>query len=80
MNWNWQLTLTKGIVVGALAALGVVLGDIQSVPAWWAGLAALGIETVRDLIKSRFGTFIPVAKQAAPAAMAVEDLATAKAE
>ena len=62
MNWNWQLTLTKGIVVGALAALGVVLGDIQSVPAWWVGLAAVAIETVRDLIKARFGSFVPAAK------------------
>ena len=62
MNWNWQLTLTKGIVVGALAALGVALSDIQSVPAWWAGLAMLGLETVRDLIKSRFGSFVPATK------------------
>jgi hypothetical protein len=56
---NWRLTLTKGLVVGALAALGVWLGDVQSVSAWWAGLAVLGIEAVRDLIKARFGSFVP---------------------
>ena len=62
MKWDWRLTLVKGAVVGALAALGVVLADIQSVSAWWAALAALSIETVRDLIKSRFGSFVPATK------------------
>lgn len=56
---DWKLTLTKALVVGALAALGVVLADIQSVSFWWAGLAAMGIETIRDLIKTRFGSFVP---------------------
>jgi hypothetical protein len=56
---NWRLTLTKGLVVGALAALGVWLADVQSVPAWWAGLTVLGIEAVRDLIKAQFGSFLP---------------------
>ena len=62
MNWNWQLTLTKGVVVGALAALAVFLADIHSVQGWWVGLAAVAIETVRDLIKSRFGSFVPAAR------------------
>ena len=54
---NWKLTLTKGLVVGALAALGVWAADIQAVSAWWAGAAVLGIEAVRDLIKAKFGAF-----------------------
>ena len=62
MNFNWQLTLTKGAVVGALAALAVMLSDIHSVQGWWVGLAAVVIETVRDLIKSRFGSFVPATK------------------
>jgi hypothetical protein len=62
MKWDWRLTITKGVVVGTLAALGVALSDIQSVPAWWVGLAMLGLETVRDLIKSRFGSFVPATK------------------
>ncbi len=56
---NWQLTLTKGLVVGALAALAVWATSIQGVQAWWAALAAVGIETARDLIKTRFGSFVP---------------------
>lgn len=56
---NWRLTLAKGLVVGALAALGVVAADIQAVAPWWAGLGVLAIETVRDLIKARFGSFVP---------------------
>ena len=62
MNWDWKLTLIKGAVVGALAALAVMLSDIHSVQGWWVGLAAVGIETVRDLIKSRFGSFVPATK------------------
>ena len=54
---NWRLTLTKGLVVGALAALGVWAADIQSVSAWWAGAAVLAIEAARDLIKAKFGVF-----------------------
>lgn len=54
---NWKLTLTKGLVVGALAALGVWIVDMQSFSAWWAGAAVLAIEAVRDLIKARFGAF-----------------------
>ena len=56
---NWKLTLTKGLVVGTFAALGVWATDIQAVSAWWAGAAVLGIEAVRDLVKSRFGSFVP---------------------
>ncbi len=56
---NWKLTLTKGLVVGALAVLGVVAADIQISSVWWAGAAALIIEGVRDLLKTRFGSFIP---------------------
>jgi len=59
---DWRLTITKGLVVGALAALAVMLSDIHSVQGWWVGLAVVGIETVRDLIKSRFGSFVPAAK------------------
>ena len=59
---DWRLTLTKGAVVGALAALAVMLSDIQSVQGWWVALAGVAIETVRDLIKSRFGRFVPAAK------------------
>jgi len=62
VNWDWKLTLIKGAVVGALAALAVMLSDIHSVQGWWVGLAAVGIETVRDLIKSRFGSFVPATK------------------
>jgi len=58
---NWKLTLTKGLVVGALAALAVWAADIQAVSAWWAGAAALVLEAVRDAIKSRFGSFAPSA-------------------
>lgn len=54
---NWRLTITKGLVVGALAMLGVWLTDIQSVSAWWAGAAALLVEAVRDGIKSAYGAF-----------------------
>jgi len=57
MGLNWKLTLTKGLVVGALAALGVCAADIHSVSAWWAGAAVLAIEAVRDLIKAKFGVF-----------------------
>jgi len=57
MGLNWKLTLTKGLVVGALAALGVWAADIQAVSAWWTGAAVLAIEAVRDLLKSRFGSF-----------------------
>jgi len=56
---NWKLTLAKGLVVGALAALGVWAADIHAVSAWWAGAAVLAIEAVRDLLKSRFGSFVP---------------------
>ena len=56
---NWRLTISKGLVVGALAALVVWGADIQSVNAWWAGAAVLAIEAVRDLIKARFGSFVP---------------------
>jgi len=59
MGLNWKLTLTKGLVVGALAALGVWAADIHAVSAWWAGAAVLAIEAVRDLLKSRFGSFVP---------------------
>lgn len=59
---DWKVTLTKGAVVGGLAALAVMLVDIQSVQGWWVGLAAVAIETVRDLIKSRFGNFMPAGK------------------
>jgi hypothetical protein len=54
---SWKLTLTKGLVVGALAALGVWAADIQSVSAWWAGIGVLAIEAARDLIKAKFGVF-----------------------
>lgn len=56
---NWKLTLTKGLVVGALAALGVWAADVHSVQAWWAGAAVLAVEAVRDLVKARFGRFVP---------------------
>ncbi len=65
---NWKLTLAKGLVVGALAALGVWAADLRSVQAigpngtiepWLAGAAVLALETVRDLIKARFGRFVP---------------------
>ena len=56
---NWKLTLTKGVIVGVLAMLAVWLGDVQGVQEWWAGLACVVIETVRDLIKTRFGGYLP---------------------
>jgi len=62
---NWQLTLTKGLVVGALAAIGVWIGDAKglevagNVPPWAAGIAVLILEAVRDTVKSRFGSFTP---------------------
>ena len=56
---NWKLTLAKGLIVGGLAALGIWAADIQAVSAWWAGAAVLAIEAVRDLIKARFGSFVP---------------------
>ncbi len=57
MGLNWKLTLSKGLIVGALAALGVWAADIQSVSAWWAGIGVLAIEAARDLIKAKFGAF-----------------------
>ncbi len=54
---SWKLTLTKAVVVGALAMLGVVLLHIQGISAWWAGGAVLLVEGVRDLIKAAFGKF-----------------------
>jgi hypothetical protein len=54
---NWKLTLTKGVVVGALAMLAVTLADIQAINVWWAGGAALLVEAVRDIIKQAFGKF-----------------------
>jgi len=54
---NWGLTLTKGLVIGCLAAIGVVAADIQTIAPWWAGLAALAVEAIRDVIKTRFGSF-----------------------
>jgi len=59
MGLNWKLTLSKGLVVGALAALGIWAVDANSVQAWWGGAAVLAIEAVRDLIKARFGSFVP---------------------
>jgi hypothetical protein len=65
MNVNWYLTLIKGAVIGALAMLGVYIGDVQhiqavqGIPPWWAGLAVMALETIRDLIKTRFGSFVP---------------------
>jgi hypothetical protein len=59
MGLNWKLTLSKRLVVGALAALGAWAADIHSVQAWWAGIGVLAIEAVRDLIKARFGSFVP---------------------
>ena len=59
MTVNWRLTLTKGLVVGVLAALAVWATDLHGVSAWWAGLAVLAIEAVRDIVKSHFGTFAP---------------------
>jgi hypothetical protein len=61
MGLNWRLTLIKGLVVGGLATLAIWGANIQGVEAWWGGLAAVGIETVRDLIKTRFGSFVPAA-------------------
>jgi hypothetical protein len=62
---NWKLTLTKGAVVGVLAALGVWIGDAQglqvagSVSPWWIGIAVVVLETVRDAVKTNFGAFAP---------------------
>jgi hypothetical protein len=59
MGLNWKLTLAKGLIVGALAALGIWAADIQAVSVWWAGGTVLALEAVRDLIKARFGSFVP---------------------
>ena len=56
---NWKLTLSKGLVVGALAALGIWAADVPTVQIWWGGAAVLALEAVRDLIKARFGSFVP---------------------
>ena len=59
---NWQLTLTKSVVIGALATLAAWGADVQSSHVWWAGLAVLAIESARDYIKSRFGSFVATPK------------------
>ena len=56
---NWKLTLVKGLAVGGLAMLAVVVTDVQMASPWYAGLVGLAAEVLRDLIKTRFGRFLP---------------------
>lgn len=59
MNWNWRLTVAKSAIVGALAALGVAYTDLHTLQGWWVALAVVALETVRDLIKARWGNLVP---------------------
>lgn len=59
---NWKLTATKSLVVGVLAALGIWQADVLVANPVWALVAVAVIELARDLIKRRYGSFIPTAK------------------
>lgn len=60
---DWKLTITKGVVVGVLASIGVWIAEAQQVQAvgnvapYWVGLAIVALETVRDIVKDKFGAF-----------------------
>jgi len=56
---NWKLTAIKSLVVGVLGALGIWQADVLAANPAWALVVVAVIELARDLIKRRYGTFVP---------------------
>lgn len=54
---NWKLTITKALVLAAIAFLASLQIDLQASQETWLVILAGLIEPIRDLIKWRFGMF-----------------------